>query len=858
VKEIPLPGARLGRAARWRMLSSLAWRESRSARRRLLLYMSSISLGVAALVAIDSFAANVTGSVQDQSRSLLGGDLAVRTRSGFPERATEVLDSMRTTGVDVAEITTFASMAIVAGGDRTRLVQVRAVSELYPLYGEVVTQPAGSWSALRLGQGAIVDPALLIALDAEIGDTLQLGMGSFEIAGIIRNVPGDAGISAAVGPRVFIPKRFLASTELLGLGSRMEEEALLRVAPGTDTRRLAGQLRERMDSVRVRTAADSEVDLTEAIDTMGRFLGIVGLIALLLGGIGVASGVHAFVARKIDTVAVLRCLGATSAQVMVIYVAQSAAMGLVGAAMGVLLGMGIQLALPLALAEFIPVDVSIRPVLPAILSGLAVGVWVALVFALLPLLGLRRVPPLQALRRDAETGTGPGILQDIPRLVVAVALVVSVAAIAIVRTGSMLDGLALSAAAVGVIIVLWGSAALLADLARRSLRARRWPYVVRQGIANLYRPANQTRAVVLALGFGVCLISTLYLVQSNLLRQFDVGTEGSRGNLLLFDVQEDQLRGVDSLVLAGGHELIQHTPIVTMRIAEINRVNVAEVEGNAGGRQRWPYRREYRSTYRDSITPLSERITEGRWFDGDETGLPEVSFEQDIAGELGLSLGDTVTWNVQGVLIPTIVTSFREVDWARFEPNFFVVFETRALRTAPQQYVVIADVADPAALGTIQRDVVRAWPNVSSVDLTLVRETVQGIVGKVSVAIRFLALFSLGMGIPVLFSAVASTRRQRVREGVLLKTLGATRRQIRHILLAEYLLLGTLGSLAGLVLAIAGAWGLMRFVFEGTFSLLAGPGVLIAVGMIALTAAIGMLAGREVFAETPMAALRES
>jgi putative ABC transport system permease protein len=423
---------------------------------------------------------------------------------------------------------------------------------------------------------------------------------------------------------------------------------------------------------------------------------------------------------------------------------------------------------------------------------------------------------------------------------------------------------------------------------------------VRQGVANLYRPANQTRSVILSLGFGAFLITTLYLVQSNLLRRFEFNAAASEANLVFFDIQDDQANGVDSMVRANG-KILQTAPIVTMRISRINNRSVdqiitetrarrvadslararggaaaesvterrkAEAEarkkgapsGQQAGRTGWALNREYRSTFRDSVTS-GEKMTSGKWFSAaslnGQSDTSEVSLESSIAEELRVKLGDVITWNVQGLEVPTRITSLREVTWARFEPNFFAVFPSAALRAAPKQHVVLASVPGSMTVAALQRDIVTRYPNVSSIDLTLVKETVARIVDKVSTAIRFMALFSLAMGIPVLFSAVAATRRDRIREGVLLKTLGASRGQIVRILLAEYSLLGLLGSLTGLVLAIGGGWALIHYVFDAEYSPALLPAVLIAVAMLVLTVTIGLLAGRDVFKETPMSALRD-
>src|ERR687894_567824 len=345
---------------RLQQVLSLAWRESRTARRRLALYMSSISLGAAALVAIDSFAANMTASVREQARALLGGDVSLTSRQPLPAQIEQ-----------------------------------------------------------------LVDPSLLVSLDARLGDTISLGTAQFVIIAAIKDVPGEPGIAASIGPRVYIPDRYLGETGLLVFGSRAEYETLFRLTPELTTPRFVGRFEKRLtnERIRLRTVAENEYNLTESIDQLRDFLGIVGLIALLLGGIGVASGVHAFVTRKIDTVAVLRCLGATSRQILAIYVLQAAAMGLVGALVGAALGVALQFALPGVVSEFLPVDVEVRLTPSAILLGLGVGVWVALIFALRPLVALRRVSPLQALRRETDAGALRRARRDPVRFAVDAAIV---------------------------------------------------------------------------------------------------------------------------------------------------------------------------------------------------------------------------------------------------------------------------------------------------------------------------------------------------------------------------------------------------------------------------------------------------
>jgi putative ABC transport system permease protein len=845
---------------RWRTIAPLAWRESRTARRRLLLYMSSISLGVAALVAIDSFASNVQASLREQSRNIMGGDVSFANNAMFAPAVVHILDSLGAHGIPVAKVVTFGSMATATRSGGTRLAQVKGITGNFPLYGEVTTSPPAQWARLPSGPFAIVDPALLIALDARVGDTLAVGYTKFQIIGSLTGIAGDPGVASTIGPRVFIPERYIPETQLLGFGSRASYEALVKLPPGVASEKWVAPLRPRFgkENVRVTTVVQREQNLTESVSQLTDFLGVVGIIALLLGGIGVASGVNAFVTRKIDTVAVFRCLGATGPQVLVIYVTQAACMGLVGAAIGAALGVGIQFALPVAIRDFLPVNVRVILDWGAIGEGLAIGVWVALVFALRPLLALRRVSPLQALRRDA-TALEAVRRRDLPTHFVNAVLVASVLLLSFQRAGNWRRG-ALFAAGIGAsLVVLWASAAALSALARRLITAR-WPYVMRQGVANLYRPANQTHAVVLALGFGAFLVSTLYLVQANLVKRFEVSASRSRGNLIFFDIQDDQRAGVDSILRSQGQRAIGYAPIVTMKIATINgRTPDKWAAANAIPVHHWALQREYRSTYRDSMVP-TEKIVEGKWIGAAHLGdtLTELSLERDLATELHVKVGDVIAWDVQGVKVASQITSLREVNWGRFEPNFFAVFEARGLEQAPRQFVTMAAVSADTTVARLQRLTVARYPNVSSIDLSLVRRTVGEIVAKVSVAVRFLALFSLAMGIPVLFSAVAATRRDRLREGVLLKTLGATRAQITRILLAEYALLGALGALTGMALSFGGAYALVTFLFGATFSPALIPAATIALTMMALAVAIGLSTGRDVFRETPMAALREA
>jgi putative ABC transport system permease protein len=834
----------------------MAAREVRASPRRLLLLTTSVAVGVAALVAINSFTANLRDSVHRQAQELLGADLSLESRAKLPPSAEAAIDSLVARGAEAARLTNFSAMAYVPRTDGTRLVQVSAIEGGYPFYGRIVTDPAPAWSELQRGRHVIVDPSLLTALRARVGDTLALGEARFVISASVVSAPGNTGVRAAFGPRVFLPARYLEETRLLGFGARAEYEAYLRLPPSLSADAIAEGYRTslRGDRIRVRTVADDRERLNETLSQLTGYLGLVALIALLLGGIGVASAVVVFIRQRMDTIAVLRCLGATGRRVLAVYGVEAAGMALAGSLVGAAVGVGFQQALPGLLADLLPVDVETGISWSAIGLGVGMGLWVALAFALFPLLGVRRVPPLAALRRDFEPEARP---RDPWRWLVAVALVLSTVGLAGIQVGNARQG-AIFAGGVGVaLLVLWAASWALVRSARRWLPPT-LPYLWRQGFSNLHRPTNQTVTVVLAIGFGAFLLGTLVLVQLNLLQQLRMTGGPARPNLVLFDIQPDQLATVRSELQAAGFGAGAPVPIVPMRIASVKgqpvRNILTDTSATGAGSSSWAFRREYRSTWRDTLVS-SERLLAGQWW-GTRTEVPAVSVESGLAEELGVGLGDEIVWDVQGIRIPTRVTSLREVNWARFEPNFFVVFEPGSLEGAPHTWVTLTRIENPAARGSFQRRLVERLPNVTTLDLSVVQEALEQLVDRVVLAIRFMAAFTLATGTLVLIGALATSRFQRIREGALLRTLGATRGQLFRIVLAEYFALGTMAATVAALLSAAAAWALAKWVFEGRFSPQPLSLALLIAGVVTLTVVVGLLNSREVIRRTPLEVLR--
>jgi putative ABC transport system permease protein len=843
----------------------MAWREARGARTSLLLLVAAVAVGVAALVAIRSFAEAAQRAVRAEARALLGADLAAGSAAPFSAQAEARLARMlaEAGAHRTARVTGFGAMARAADRGATRLVQVLAVEPGYPFYAAIDTQPPGVWERLGDGRSALVDPALLAALEAQVGDALLLGEARLRIAGVVTRFPGDLGLRSALGPRVFIPRRLAQETGLLGPGSRVRHELYVQMADGVPAPLL---LRHRAplaaERVNLRTLDEDRQRLSDGLLRLGRFLGLVGLVALLLGGIGVASGVRVLLRRRREAIAVLRSLGASSRQVLAVYLLQATALGVLGAGLGTLLGLVAAAALPALLAGLLPVGVSASGSWTAVALGLGVGTGTALAAALPALSAVRHVSPLAALRRDVEPGPGARDAWDRAALLLPLA---GVAVVVVFQAGSLGFGLALGAGLTLVVLLLVLVASALRGLARRIV-ARRWPYVLRQGLANLYRPANQTRAVVLSLGLGAFLLGTLLVLERSLLDELRVDGDARRPNLALFDIQPDQRPGVEALLAEAGLDPAPATPVVPMRLLSVKGRPVAEALArlDSAGRpaaNAWALRREYRSSYRDSLGPAETLVAgshwrPGSWRGGDvESELP-VSLDEGLAEELGVGVGDALVWDVQGVAIRSRVASLRRVRWARLEPNFFALFPDGPLRQAPQSFVRLLRVEEAAARARLERRVVGAFPNVSALDLADVEAGLRALSDRLAWAIRFMALFSGAVGLLVLLGAVAASQRERLREAVLLKTLGASRRQVRDVVLVEFACLGGLAAAAGAVLALLAGWGLLRFAFESPF-VAPLPGLLaLGVAVAALCAGLGALASRQVFGHTSLELLR--
>jgi len=847
-------------------LLKFAWRDARASRGRLMLTALAIVAGVAALAATGSLGRSIGAAIDAQARALLGADLVVESRSA-PDAATEAL--LRQLGGEQAREVAFASMLAVPGEAgtvlRSRLITVRAADAAYPFYGDVVTVPAGARKALADGNSVLVEESLLRQFNLEVGATVRLGRKDFRVAGALQKLPGESAAVAMLSPRVLVARDGLEGAGLLGTGSLARYRTHFKFPDGTPVEALAERARPALRKLRLNdeTVAERRRDLGKAMANVNGFLSLTGLVALLLGAIGVAAAMAALVQRKLATVAMLRCLGAGAGLGLGVFLVQGLAVGLAGSVVGALAGAGLQAALGALLQDFLPVDAAQFAVRwNEVLRAAVIGTVLSGLCTLVPLLAVRRVSPLGVLRAvEAETGR-----RDLWRWAAIATLGGAVLGLAVWLAGGWRNGAGFAggvAAAAGALALVAQGAISLTRRAGRSAAMRALPFAIRQGLANLHRPGNRTRRLVVALGLGAFLLLTLAFSRESLLGQIRFAGANDRPNLLFFDVQDDQVQGLKVKLSLLGAPALTEAPIVTMRLAKIKgRTIEAVLEDGESGIPSWTLRREYRSSYRNTLAD-TESVLAGVWTGtwahpagGMDTEPVPVSVEEGLAKNLKIGLGDELEWDVQGVPVRTRVTSLRKVEWQRMSPNFFVLFPAGVLEDAPKFHVLAARATEPELNARVQREVVAEFGNISVLDLGLVIESLDTVFSKAELAVRFIALFTLATGVVVLAGALAAGRDQRVREAVLLRTLGASARQVRTGLVAELAALGLLAGATGAVLALGGGAAVAIFAFESKPILPWVPLAVTVGGVMALTVGVGLLTQRGVLGRPPLEVLR--
>jgi putative ABC transport system permease protein len=841
-------------------------RESRGARGRLAFFVACLSVGVAAVVAVAGMSASLDEGIRTEARQLLAADLAIEGRRPVPPG----LDLARA-GLAGAQRTDLKEMVTVVLARTSQVVELRVVNGEYPFYGDLELRPQRRLSELLGPESVVVGSELLSNLGLRQGDTLRVGGAVFRIAGVVLSEPDRVSVSFTIGPRVFMSGEGLARTQLEGKGSRVGHRTLIKLPASFSPERLP-QAKERLERAladstfyQVETYKEAQPALRNSIDRVDRFLGLVALLSLFVGGIGVAQSVRAWLSSRLDAIAVLKCLGMRPREIFPLYLGQTALLGLAGSLVGIVLGSAVQLALPGLFPDLIPTEL-VRPWQPtALLRGLGLGVGVAVLFSLPSLATVLRVPPARVLRRDAE---------PLPshRWVTAATLIVLGTGIWVMATAQSrsLDlGSRFTAGMVLVTALLGGAALLISWMVRRlpreSLPGRIW---MRHGLAALARPGAGTVSAIVALGLGVLVVLGMSLVERRLSSQLATAIPPDAPSAFLIDIQPGQWAGVHDILRKQGASRVDSVPVIMARVSAIDgrpveqlavaaeaRRKQEEEEPDGEDRQgarRWALTREQRLTYLKEL-PADNRLVEGKlWSD---PARAEVSVEKEFADDLGLHLGSTIRFDVQGVPLELTVTSLRTVDWQTFGINFFLVVEPGVLEKAPQNRLA-ATRLPRGSEQRVQDALAAAYPNVTLIRVREVLEKISGVLERIGVGIRFLGGFTVLAGIAILGGAVSAGSARRGREVALLKTLGMTRPGVAGAFAVEYALIGLVAGVIGAAGATVLAYMVVTRGFELPWEIQAWPVALALGGAVVLAVGAGLAASARALERRPIEVLR--
>ena len=859
------------RSLTWRRAAVIAGRDLRSAPGKFVFVVLSVAVGVAALVGVRGFSESFRATLTREARALMAGDLSARANQQPSADESKKIDSLKTQGIRATWVTETISMASVPPDPVPILVSLKAVDPAeYPYYGKAELDPDLPLTEALKGNSVVVADEFLIRLKAKVGDSLRLGGHNFRIAARLVQEPDRITAGAGIGPRVLISRAGLDATGLLAAGSRANERLLLQLPPTMNSAAQLAAVRKQVEGMlpeaQVMDFREGNPALSEGLDRSTAILSLICLVAMVLGAIGVAMSMHAHLEQRMDVLAILKAIGAGSGDLLRIFLLQTMGLGLAGALLGVAAGVGVMLALPAVFGNLLPVHATLAFPWRSALAGLATGLLTTLLFCLPPLLDVREVRPILVLRRVVEEAEWRGFADLLRRwgqrklqMASAVVILVALTAIAAALSDSAKVGVWFGVALAAILVVL-----LL--LSAAFLRFLRWllglvrlrlPQYLRQGLANLYRPGNQSSAVLAALGTGVMLILAVYLMQSQVLREIQNTASPKLPNIFLVDVTTDEVAGMKEFfkkqpgVQTVDNSQLELIPVISGRFVSLNGVPLEKLKV-----EHFPRRMLEGATFSwaDAL-PAGDKIRQGKWWS--DPNAREIAIGEGTAERIHVGVGSAVAIEVNGVEMPLKVAATFRADEQHLGGRSNFLLPSGLLKDAPAVWYGAARV-DPKQVSVVERALFAAFPTVTVINLADVLERIESVVRQITFVVRFLAGFSIFAGLMILASSIASTRFRRTREAVVLKTLGATRGRIIRIFSVEFSVLGLLAGAVGAVFAnlltsvlmhlpqIDAQW---HFEWIATLVALAGTAV--------LAAATGWLASYRILGLRPLEVLRE-
>jgi putative ABC transport system permease protein len=837
-----------------KFILQMARRELRASWRRLLFFFACIAVGVGAIAAGRSMLQNAHAAMTSEARTLLTADVQLDSGRPWEPEALAVIDRIAQPVV-LARTETIESPTMARPADSSQegamMIELKGIDNSFPLLGEFTLTTGDSFDySLVQNSGAVVSLSLLDRLDLRVGDKIKIGVAEFQIRATIDKEPGR-GAGFRVGPRVFIERSALEAAGLTGFGSRARRKLLFTVPEdkmGALVRELRKELRNNL--INVRSYRDSQENLNESFQRAEDYSSLTGLVILVLGGIGISNVTRVFIEQKRKTIAVLKCIGATGRRITVAYLAQVITMGVVGSVFGVLFGKGILFLIQNLFADKLPpyMTYGLRP--GAALQGVAVGIMISILFSMLPLLQIRHIRPNVLLRDSTDSKRGR---LDLLRWGVALLVLLGLLFVVSWQGGGVRVGLVFMGGLIAAAGALYLGATMLIRLVRRSRPLT--SFALKQAINSLHRPGNQTRIIVMIVGLGVFAVLSVQSLQANFIHELDRGRTGDLPDMFLIDIQTDQRQGVSDVVAEtiGSPPIL--VPTVRTRIVAIDGKDI-DLNETEMKRERGRLGREYVVTYRPNLES-NESIVGGRFWDASPSSEPEVSVEESMRGLAGLDIGGEITFDVQGRKLTARVTSLRHVDWRNSRTGFMILFRPGTLENAPQMLVgALNGPAGEVERSRFQRTLVDKFPNISVIDVADVAKAIERIINNITLAVSFVASFVLLTGSLILIGSLAMTKFQRIYEVAVLKTLGAKRKVLLKILLAEYSLIGLVAGLIGSLAAVGLSYATSKWVFEIPWSFtpvvnFGGVGA-----TILLVTVVGTLATFDVLSRKPLVTLR--
>lgn len=814
-------------------LLAIAFKELLQHKWRLFAYSISISVGIAALFATGSLKNDLLVQIDNETRSLVGGDVVIK---GFADLPDSIQTNIEAKSTAAAAEKSFASMVVFNKQGQSRLVNVRAISSSYPLIGSIEEESGNSKQLKKNAHAVSLHANLKTQYGLSLNDSVRIGNQQFFIASFHNKAPGQTGIAATVAPTLFISLDGLNQTGLVRKGSRIRKSYYYLFADEKTTNKVYKTYQKALtnEGMRVENLEEGKVRLGRAYSNLFRFLNLAAFIALVLGGVGIGSAIDLFLMEKKKMVAVLKCIGFTYRQIAILFLVQVSTLGIAGSVIGVFLGAGLQRLMPVVFSGILIEEIAQFVHWDMILVSLFTGTVIALLFGLKTLVPLLQSTPMMALRANLTQQKGFVKTIVIIRVVQAIVLFL----ITWYLANDVWLSLAFLALLVVVLATLSGLAMGLRKASRKMAKSMtnfNWRYAINA----LYRPQNQTILLISTIGLSVILVLHLFFIRTSLVNTIQVNGDENRPNLIIFDIDKESVQPIEGFLKEKNATVFPSLSIVPMRMHALKGKSIFEwKEDSLNDIPNHIFEREYRVTERGELGE-NETLLEGKWTGESDSEIIPISIEENFSKQSKLKVGDRVDFNVFGSILKTEIAAIRQVDFTQMREAFTIVFPKGSLEGAPVMYAVSAKVPASENMGQVQNQLIEKFRNISVIDLDLIFESISEITGKIELAIQFMFSFSALTALIVLINSLFISRYQRIRENATLRTLGAVTRNLTRINVYEFLVIGLLAVFTGLFLSLGVSWALMAFMFKVPFT----PDWLTALVLVAIILGIVVLMG---------------